>query len=218
MVAYSGAVTVGGPAAVRELDRLVITKVAVGSMDNNAYLLRDRDTNEQLLIDAADEPDQLLELIGDRGLATAVTTHSHPDHWQALPLVLQQTGARCLAGWADADELPVPVDRRLEGWDVVTVGTSRLSVVHLVGHTPGSVALVYEDPGGHPHLFSGDSLFPGGVGRTQSANDFLSLIDDVERKLFKRLPDDTWVYPGHGDDTTLGTERPQLPEWRSRGW
>jgi len=190
----------------------------VGSMDNNAYLLRDRDTNEQLLIDAADEPDQLLELIGDRGLATAVTTHSHPDHWQALPLVLQQTGARCLAGWADADKLPVPVDRRLEDWDVVTVGTSRLSVVHLVGHTPGSVALVYEDPGGHPHLFSGDSLFPGGVGRTQSANDFLSLIDDVERKLFKRLPDDTWVYPGHGDDTTLGTERPQLPEWRSRGW
>ena len=215
---YSGAAKVGGSPAVRELDRLVITKVAVGSMDNNAYLLRDRDTNEQLLIDAAEEPDQLLELIGDRGLATVVTTHSHPDHWQGLPLVLQQTGARCLAGWADADELPVPVDRRLEDRDVVTVGVSRLSVVHLVGHTPGSVALVYEDPGGHPHLFSGDSLFPGGVGRTQSANDFLSLIDDVERKLFKRLPDDTWVYPGHGDDTTLGTERPQLPEWRSRGW
>lgn len=215
---YSGAVTVGGPAAARELDRLVITKVAVGSMDNNAYLLRDRDTNEQLLIDAAEEPDQLLELIGDRGLATVVTTHSHPDHWQALPLVLQQTRARCLAGWADADGLPVPVDRRLEDRDVVTVGVSRLSVVHLVGHTQGSVALVYEDPGGHAHLFSGDSLFPGGVGKTQSANDFLSLIDDVERKLFKRLPDDTWVYPGHGDDTTLGTERPQLPEWRSRGW
>lgn len=217
-MAYSGAVTVGGPAAVRELDRLVITKVAVGSMDNNAYLLRDRDTNEQLLIDAAEEPDQLLELIGDRGLATVVTTHSHPDHWQALPLVLQQTGARCLAGWADADELPVPVDRRLEDRDVVTVGVSRLSVVHLVGHTAGSVALVYEDPGGHPHLFSGDSLFPGGVGKTQSGNDFLSLIDDVERKLFKRLPDDTWVYPGHGDDTTLGAERPHLAEWRKRGW
>jgi glyoxylase-like metal-dependent hydrolase (beta-lactamase superfamily II) len=217
-VAYSGAVTVGGPPAARELERLVITKVAVGSMDNNAYLLRDRETDEQLLIDAAEEPDRLLELVGDHGLATVVTTHRHPDHWQALPLVVQKTGARTLAGWADADELPVPVDRRLEDRDVVTVGVSRLSVVHLVGHTPGSVALVYEDPGGHPHLFSGDSLFPGGVGKTASANDFLSLIDDVERKLFKRLPDDTWVYPGHGDDTTLGAERPQLPEWRSRGW
>jgi len=217
-VAYSGAVTVDGPAAVRELDRLVITKVAVGSMDNNAYLLRDRDTNEQLLIDAAEEPDQLLELIVDPGLATVVTTHSHPVHWQALPLVLQQTGARCLAGWADADELPVPVDRRLEDRDVVTVGGSRLSVVHLVGHTPGSVALLYEDPGGHPHLFSGDSLFPGGPGRTTSFTDFTSLMDDLENKLFRVLPDDTWVYPGHGADTTLGTERPHLGEWRTRGW
>ena len=93
-----------------------------------------------------------------------------------------------------------------------------LSVIHLVGHTPGSVALLYEDPAGHPHLFTGDSLFPGGVGRTTSPADFASLVTDVETKLFGRLPDDTWFYPGHGNDSTLGAERPHLQEWRERGW
>jgi glyoxylase-like metal-dependent hydrolase (beta-lactamase superfamily II) len=99
------------------------------------------------------------------------------------------------------------------------VGDCRLKVIHLVGHTPGSIALLYRDPGGVPHLFTGDSLFPGGVGNTrEDPVAFASLIGDVERKLFDRLPDETWFYPGHGADSTLGTERPALPEWRARGW
>ncbi len=215
---YAGSVQVGGPADVRELTRLVVTKMAVGPMNNNAYLLRCRDTGEQLLVDAADDPDRLLPMLGDGGLATIVTTHRHGDHWQALPAVVATTGATCLAGRADAEHLPVDVDRVLDDGDEVRVGSCVLAVVHLVGHTPGSVALVYDDPDGHPHAFTGDSLFPGGVGKTQSPADFTSLIDDVEHKLFDRLPDETWVYPGHGADTTPGAERPHLPEWRDRRW
>ena len=92
-----------------------------------------------------------------------------------------------------------------------------LEVIHLRGHTPGSIALVYRAADG-PHLFTGDSLFPGGPGRTGSPEDFTSLMDDLEERVFGPLPDETWVYPGHGDDTTLGAERPQLAEWRERGW
>ena len=98
------------------------------------------------------------------------------------------------------------------------VGTCALEVIHLVGHTPGSIALRYSDPGGHDHLFTGDSLFPDGIGKTWSEADFGSLIDDVEAKLFGRLADDTWFYPGHGDDSVLGAERPHLGDWRARGW
>jgi glyoxylase-like metal-dependent hydrolase (beta-lactamase superfamily II) len=102
--------------------------------------------------------------------------------------------------------------------DLLTVGACSLEVIHLVGHTAGSIALLYDDPDGTPHLFTGDSLFPGGVGRTESADDFASLLHDVSTKLFDRLPDETWFYPGHGDDSTLGAERPHLAEWRARGW
>ena len=218
MTSYTGTVTVGGPADVRELPELVVTKVAVGPMDNNCYLLRCRRTGEQLLIDAAEEPGRLLELIGQSGLATVVTTHRHADHWQALAPVFEHTGATCVAGRADAAHLPVAVDRELDDGDEVPVGSCALRVMRLVGHTPGSVALVYDDPAGHPHAFTGDSLFPGGVGKTPSPSAFRSLMDDVEAKLFDPLPDQTWVYPGHGADTTLGTERPSLHQWRARGW
>ncbi|MGX1883985.1 MBL fold metallo-hydrolase [Streptomyces sp. NPDC055287] len=216
---YSGAVKVGGPANVHELTDLMISKVAVGSMNNNAYLLRCRDTGEQLLIDAAAEPHTLLRLIGDDGIASVVTTHRHGDHWQALADVVAATGPRTYAGRYDAEGIPVPTDVLLDDGDTVRVGRVELTARHLVGHTPGSVALVYDDPHGHPHVFTGDCLFPGGVGNTwKDPEAFASLIGDVEEKLFGRLPDETWVYPGHGNDTTLGNERPHLPEWRERGW
>ena len=215
---YTGDVTPGGPPAVRELPDLTITKLSVGMMDNNAYLLRDRATGEQLLIDAAAEPERLLELVGDAGLSTVVTTHQHHDHWFALADVVTATGARSIAHPADASALPV-VDATVEDGQTVTVGESTLEVIHLVGHTPGSIALVYRDPTGVAHLFTGDSLFPGGVGNTQGdAERFGSLINDVEHKLFDRLPDETWFYPGHGNDSTLGNERASIPEWRARGW
>ena len=204
---------------VHELPELTITKLSVGPMDNNAYLLHCRATGEQVLIDAANEPERLLELVGDGGLARVITTHQHADHWQGLAAVLAATGARAVAHPDDAAPLPAKVTEPVVDGDTVPVGTCSLEVIHLVGHTPGSIALLYRDPAGSPHLFTGDSLFPGGVGNTQGdAARFTSLLDDVEHKLFDRLPDDTIVYPGHGADTTLGKERPAIPEWRARGW
>ncbi|OEV13478.1 MBL fold metallo-hydrolase [Streptomyces nanshensis] len=218
-MAYTGDVQVGGPADVHELTDLMISKVAVGPMNNNAYLLRCRSTGEQLLIDAANEPETLLDLIGSDGIASVVTTHRHGDHWQALAPVVEATGARTYAGRHDAEGIPVATDELVDDGGTVRVGDVELTARHLVGHTPGSIALVYDDPHGHPHLFTGDCLFPGGVGNTHDDPEaFASLLNDVETKLFERLPDETWVYPGHGGDTTLGNERPHLAEWRERGW
>ncbi|GAA0804023.1 hydrolase [Spirilliplanes yamanashiensis] len=210
--------TPGGPADVRELPALTIAKASVGRMDNNAYLLTCRTTGEQLLIDAAADARRLLDLIGPAGLTTVVTTHRHRDHHGALSQVVTATGARSLAHADDAPEIPV-VTSTLRDGDTVGVGDCALEVIHLVGHTPGSIALLYRDPAGAPHLFTGDSLFPGGVGNSfGDPAAFASMFRDVTTKLFDRLPDDTWFYPGHGKDSTLGTERPHLGEWRDRGW
>ncbi|SEG64662.1 Glyoxylase, beta-lactamase superfamily II [Thermomonospora echinospora] len=221
-MSYTGDVQVGGRADVRELPGLTIAKVAVGPYDNNAYLLRCTATGEQLLVDAANEPERLLELVGDGPLDRIVTTHRHQDHWQALSAVVRATGAAVVAHPFDAESLPEPVAERVEHGDRVRVGEAELEVVHLRGHTPGSIALLY-DAGGEladrPHLFTGDSLFPGGVGNTWGDPAlFKQLLADVEERVFDRLPDATWFYPGHGKDSTLGRERPSLPEWRARGW
>jgi len=219
---YSGHVEPGGPAARRTLDALTITKLSVGPMDNNAYLLVCRATQEALLVDAANDPERLSDLIGHDDnrptLRTIVTTHQHADHWQALGAVAGAYGVNTIAHSLDASPLPVPPDRFVEHGASVPVGDCVLEVIHLRGHTPGSVALLYRDTAGHPHLFTGDSLFPGGVGKTSSPEDFRSLIDDVSARVFDYLPDETWFYPGHGDDSTLGAERPKLGEWRERGW
>ncbi|MFY1693830.1 MBL fold metallo-hydrolase, partial [Plantactinospora sp. WMMB782] len=188
-----------------------------GPMDNNAYLLRCTATGEQVLIDAANEAPRLLELVGEGGLAAVVTTHRHMDHWVALEEVVASTGARSLVHDADADGLPIDSEPLAEG-DRVRVGDRELEVIHIVGHTPGSVALLYRDEVDGTHLFTGDSLFPGGPGRTTNPVEFAQIMDDLEAKVFDVLPDDTWFYPGHGKDSTLGVERPSVPEWRARGW
>ncbi len=165
---YTGDVQVGGPADVRELPGLTISKLAVSEMANNAYLLRCAATGEGLLVDAAAEPEALLGLIGDGGVRTVVTTHGHWDHHRALPEVVEATGAETVAHPADAADLPVPVARPVDHGDTVQVGEQTLEVIHLRGHTPGSIALVWRGPGdAGTHVFTGDSLFPGGVGNTQ---------------------------------------------------
>ncbi len=229
--AYTGDVVPGGPSAVRELDEVVVRKASVGPMDNDAYLLTCRGSGEQLLVDAAADPGRLLELVREGStsarLATVVTTHRHPDHHGALESVVAVTGAVTAAGAEDADALPVPVARRLDHGDVLVVGHVTLEVVALRGHTPGSVALAYREPttthapqavSRRVHLFTGDSLFPGGPGRTQDADAFRSLMTDLVERVFDRFDDATWVYPGHGRDTTLGAERPHVDAWWARGW
>jgi len=222
--AYTGEVTAGGPSAVRELPRLTIRKASVSPMDNNAYLLTCRATGAQLLVDAAADAPRLQRLLaeGTGRVDVVVTTHQHHDHVAALAELVDASGARTAAGADDADALPVPVDDRLDHGDTVRFGEVSLDVVGLRGHTPGSVALVYrdeEDPTGRTHLWSGDSLFPGGVGNTKNpGQSFADLYRDVTERVFDVYDDDTWVYPGHGQDTVLGAERPHLEEWRERGW
>jgi len=225
---YTGSVRPGGPADTRELPALSITKVAVDEkMSNNCYLLRCLGTGTQVLIDAAAEAPRLVELIGPDGADAVITTHRHWDHHRALAEVVATTGAATLAGRPDAEAITeqtgVPIARELEHGDRITFGEAELEVIAIRGHTPGSIALLYRDPAGTGHLFTGDSLFPGGVGGTFGTDEekaalFTQLIDDVEERIFGTLPDDTWFYPGHGNDSTLGAERPHLEEWRERGW
>ena len=180
MSGYTGDVTPGGPAAVRELGGLRISKLSVGPMDNNAYLLRCSSDGTQVLIDAANDAGRLRTLIGPAGLTAVVTTHRHQDHTMALAEVVTATGAQSLAHADDAAEIPLVTGTVADG-DTIAVGDCALSVIHIVGHTPGSIVLAYQDPAGTAHLFTGDSLFPGGVGNTRgSKKNFASLIDDVE--------------------------------------
>jgi glyoxylase-like metal-dependent hydrolase (beta-lactamase superfamily II) len=210
-----------------DLPALTIRRVSVSEMDNNVYLLTAKASGAQVLIDAADDLPAIQQLLQDAAGDTAVTpkleliatTHQHWDHVRALPALVEATGARTAAGKDDADALPVAVDVLLDHGDVGHFDGFDLTAVHLRGHTPGSVALVYQDPEGATHIFSGDSLFPGGVGNTQKDPErFNQLITDVSKRLFDAYPDSAVVHPGHGKPTTLGAERPHLEEWRARGW
>ncbi|WP_278262741.1 MBL fold metallo-hydrolase [Nocardia sp. AG03] len=218
---YTGHVTAGGPAQQRDVPGARIVKMSVGPMDNNTYLVQSTTTGAAILIDAANEAPRVIQLTTQETpgqIELIVTTHQHPDHWQALTEVTTAVGAPTAAHPLDADALPVPPDRLLADGDTLPLGDLALEVIHLRGHTPGSIALALVDGAHRTHLFTGDSLFPGGVGKTHNPTDFDTLLTDVTTKLFDRYPDDTAVYPGHGDDTTLGADRPHLPEWRERGW
>ncbi len=207
-------------AAKRTLPGASIVKVSVGQMDNNAYLITCSQTGEALLIDAANDAEILLELIERYApkLSLIVTSHQHWDHIQALDAVAKATGAPTAAHELDSEPLPVKPDRYLAHGDTITVGELSFDVIHLQGHTPGSVALALRGADDVTHLFTGDCLFPGGVGKTWQEGDFEKLLGDVSERVFDVYGDSTVVYPGHGDDTTLGAERPHLAEWRERGW
>ncbi|MCL2482828.1 MAG: MBL fold metallo-hydrolase [Propionibacteriaceae bacterium] len=220
---------------------VMVRTVAVGPMNNNVYLLTVKETGYGILIDAADEPDTIDQLIreaaeetvrensaivADRQARTVemiITTHAHFDHTAALADMVVRTGARTAAGRADAEQIEsstgVATDLMLDDGATVGIAGLSLAVIGLRGHTPGSIALAYCEEGCPAHLFSGDSLFPGGVGNTnQDPARFASLYADVVSRLFDVYPDDTIVWPGHGNPTTLGTERPHLGEWKQRGW
>jgi glyoxylase-like metal-dependent hydrolase (beta-lactamase superfamily II) len=216
---------------LHDLPRVTIRRTAVSEMDNNVYLITSKETGAQVLIDAADDPEAIRGLLASAledapvhpRLALIATTHRHWDHIRALREVAEKTGAPTAAGVEDADairdETGVAADVLLQHGDVGNFEGFDLTAVQLRGHTPGSVALVYQDPEGPAHIFSGDSLFPGGVGNTQQDPDrFASLYSDVVERLFGVYPDDSLVHPGHGSGTTLGAERPHLEEWQQRGW
>lgn len=190
-----------------------ITRVVVGPLDNNVFVARCHMTGEAVLVDAADEPHLLLELCRRLGVGRVLTTHGHRDHIQAVP-ALRRAGYPVGVAAADAPRLP-GYDFVLDDGAVVEVGRLRVAVLATPGHSPGSICLRIE---GSPVLLSGDTLFPGGPGRTRgNGGDFVAIIRSIDERLFT-LPDDTVVMPGHGADTTIGTERPHLGEWIDRGW
>ncbi|MDP8978931.1 MAG: MBL fold metallo-hydrolase [Actinomycetota bacterium] len=216
---YTGHAEPGGPALSRTVTlasgrQVRVRKLSVGPMDNNAYLLVDPAEGRALLIDAAAEPARLREQLRGLELVGVLTTHGHRDHWQALDAVADATGAPTWLHPGDRDLVPRVADQDAADGARVTFGEADVRLVHTPGHTPGSVCALL----GETHLFTGDTLFPGGPGNTFGDPDaFRTIMRSLRDRLFT-LPDGTWVYPGHGDDTTLGRERPHLGEWEARGW
>jgi len=190
-----------------------IHEVVVGPVDNNVLVLRCTETGDAVLLDAANEHERLLELCQRLGVRRVLETHGHWDHIQAVP-ELRDAGYSVGVTAQDAAMLP-SYDEVIDDDSVIEVGRLRLHTIHTPGHTPGSMCFVVE---GHPVLFSGDTLFPGGPGNTSfEGGDFPTIIESIDRRLFT-LPADTLVLPGHGKPTTIATERPHLQEWIDRGW
>lgn len=215
---YTGHVEPDGEWQDRTDGPVRIRKLSVEDFDNNVYVLSCTRTGEALLVDAAARPDRLREAIADVDPLAVVQTHGHWDHVRAWEALREDPGLPVWGHPGDQDLFPQPLDRTLEHDEVLAVGDLEVRVLHTPGHTPGSLQyLVIGEE--RPHLVSGDSLFPGGPGNTfGDAARFTQLMDNLEERIFGPLPDETWLYPGHGDDSTLGAERPSIPEWRERGW
>jgi glyoxylase-like metal-dependent hydrolase (beta-lactamase superfamily II) len=195
--------------------RLEIHKLVVGPYDNNVFVLRCKESGDAVLIDAANEHEKLLELAQRLGVRRVLETHGHADHIQAVP-AMREAGYEVAVTALDAPRLKeVGYDVFLDDAEVIDVGRLRLHAIHTPGHTPGSISFLVE---GAPILFTGDTLFPGGPGATSfEGGDFSTIMQTIESKMFN-LPAETMVLPGHGDDTTIGAERPHLQEWIDRGW
>jgi glyoxylase-like metal-dependent hydrolase (beta-lactamase superfamily II) len=190
-----------------------IDKLVVGPFENNVFVLRDKATGEAAIVDAANEHELLLEVARATGVRRVLTTHGHWDHIQAVTAV-RNAGIDVGIAPDDADMLPA-YDFTIPDDDVITVGDLKLRTVHTPGHTPGSTCFILE---GHPVVFSGDTLFPGGPGNTSlPGGNFDQIIESIDRRLFT-LPAELLVLPGHGLDTTIGDEQPHLQEWADRGW
>ena len=191
-----------------------VHKVVVGPFDNNVFVLRCTQTGDAVLIDAANEHEQLLELARTLGVRRVLETHGHWDHIQAVP-ELRDAGYSVGVTAEDAAMLP-SYDEIVEDDTVVEVGALRLRTIHTPGHTPGSICFWVE---GTPVLFTGDTLFPGGPGNTSlEGGDFPTIIESIERRLFAPFGAETLILPGHGLDSTPGDESPHLQEWVDRGW
>jgi glyoxylase-like metal-dependent hydrolase (beta-lactamase superfamily II) len=205
-------VVVGRPAHLED-DDVRIDKLIVGPFENNVFIVRCKQTGDAVLLDAANEHEQLLEVSRQTGVRRVLTTHGHWDHIQAVT-AMRDAGIEVGISAADAEMLPA-YDFVIPDDEVYEVGDLRLRTIHTPGHTKGSTSFLLE---GKPVVFTGDTLFPGGPGNTATPGaSFEEILTSIDRRLFT-LPPGHLVLPGHGLDTTVGTERPHLAEWADRGW
>ena len=192
-----------------------VHKVVVGPYENNVFVVRCRRTGDAVLIDAANEHEQLLELCQRLGVRRVLETHGHWDHIQAVPAI-REAGYEVAVTQLDAPKLKdVGYDVFLDDAEVIEVGDLRLDAIHNPGHTPGSISFHVR---GTPLLFTGDTLFPGGPGQHDVRRRRLRHDHPVDRVAPVHVPRHHVVLPGHGVDTTIGAERPHLDEWIARGW
>lgn len=204
----------GLPPVTIDVGTTRITKLSVGDMDNNVYLIENQ-LGDAVIVDAAAEPDRIAEIASGKNVHAIITTHEHHDHIGALETVSHVfPDAEILATAETGGALPVEATDALKHTQVKSFGDLQLEFIVLRGHTPAGIAVVVEGS----HILTGDSLFPGGVGKTPSDQAFFLLFNDVRDRLFERFDDSTVIHPGHGDSTTLGEQRPQLAEWEGRRW
>ena len=190
-----------------------LTSLEVGSMGNMVYIVRDPDTREGYVIDAGFDPDKIAAAVGDTRVKAILITHGHHDHHEHLDELKQKLGVPAAIGELDQGMLKSAPDQLLVDRQELPFGKSVLKAIHTPGHTPGSTCFTVGN-----QLFSGDTLFPGGVGNTKNqTGHFYTIIRSVEYRLLS-LPDDTVINPGHGAPSTVGKEKPSLPEWKERGW
>ena len=193
-----------------EGEDLIVRKIRVGDMGNNVYVLECPETHDAFIVDGCFGPDTIVDGTEGANVIGILQTHGHMDHVQALPGLAARLGIPVYAH--PGESYPVAIDHELADGDVLPLGKREISVLHTPGHTPGGVCFL-----SGRHLVSGDTLFPGGPGNTWgNAEAFGQIIEAIEAKLFV-LPDETFVYPGHGDETTIGAEKPHLQEWKDRG-
>lgn len=187
-----------------------ITKINMGPYDNNGYIVACPETNEGVIIDTPAEPEKLLKALGDLGIKAILITHGHQDHLLGFNEIKSKVGAPVGIGSGDADRLPTAPEIDLKDGEVIKFGNRELQVLSTPGHTDGASCFLVGK-----HLFSGDTLFPGGPGHSRSPEALRQELDSITRKLLV-LPDDTVVYPGHGQDTTIGTARQEHQVFASR--
>jgi len=192
---------------------ILLRKLHVGSYPNEIYLIADPATREAWVIDGGYEPERVAEATADLKVKGILITHGHYDHHEHLEELRRLLNAPAGIGADDAHMLRVEPDFLIRDGDAFAFGTQALRALHTPGHTPGSTCFLVGR-----HLFTGDTLFPGGPGNTKSATgDFPTIIASIRERLFT-LAADTIIYPGHGRDTTIGDEAPHLEEWIARGW
>ena len=177
---------------------------------NNGYLVTCPETNECILIDTPGEPEKLLNAIGDENIKAILITHNHGDHLAGFGEITGKVDAPVGISPADAGPLPKKPDIDLVDGQMIKFGNHELQMLSTPGHTDGATCFLVGK-----HLFSGDTLFPGGPGKTRSVQALTQIIDSITQKLLT-LTDDTAVYPGHGLDTTIGDARRRYQDFASR--